>query len=103
MPVDDTLALDELTDDGAPAPRRRGPSAWIVFAALGFACVFVVVEIFANLGTKDSSGHAEQTLTVAQAAAGRVDAADGNLIGSDHSRMDAVEPSLPWLGGGAHG
>ena len=100
MPVDDILELDELTDDGAPMPRRRGRSAWIVFAALGFACVFVVVEIFANLGIKDSIGHAEQTLTVAQAAAGRVDAADGNLNGADHTRMDAVEPSLQWIAGG---
>jgi len=37
VPVDDILELDELTDDGAPMPRRRGRSAWIVFAALGFA------------------------------------------------------------------
>src|SRR5436853_6177793 len=99
MPVDDTLALDELTDDGAPAPRGRGRSSWIVFAALGFACVFVVVEIFANLGIKDSIGHAEQTLTIAQAAAGRVSAADGSLNGADHTRMDAVEPSLQWIAG----
>jgi len=100
MPVDDALALDELTDDGAPAPRGRGRSAWIVFAALGFACVFVVVEIFANLGIKDSIGHAEQTLTIAQTAAGRVSAADGDLNGADHTRMAAVEPSLQWIAGG---
>jgi hypothetical protein len=100
VPVDDTLALDELTDDGAPSPRGRGRSAWIVFAALGFACVFVVVEIFANLGVKDSIGHAEQTLTVAQAAAERVSAADGDLNGADHTRMSAVEPSLQWIAGG---
>lgn len=100
MPVDDSLALDELTDDGAPLPRARGRSAWIVFAALGFACVFVVVEIFANLGIKDSIGHAEQTLTVAQAAAGRVAAADGNYSDADHLRLEAVEPSLQWIAGG---
>jgi hypothetical protein len=99
MPVDDILALDELTDDGAPNPRGRGRSSWIVFAALGFACVFVVVEIFANLGIKDSIGHAEQTLTVAQAAAGRVSAADGDLNGADPTRMEAVEPSLQWIAG----
>ena len=99
MPVDDTLALDELTDDGAPNPRGRGRSSWVVFAALGFACVFVVVEIFANLGIKDSIGHAEQTLTIAQAAAGRVSAADGDLNGADHTRMEAVEPSLQWIAG----
>jgi hypothetical protein len=100
MPVDDTLALDELTDDGAPQPRGRGRSSWIVFAALGFACVFVVVEIFANLGIKDSIGHAEENLTIAQAAAGRVSAADGNLNGADHTRMEAIEPSLQWIAGG---
>jgi len=100
MPVDDTLTLDELTDGGAPMPRSRGRSSWIVFAALGFACVFVVVEIFANLGIKDSIGHAEQTLTVAQAAAGRVAAADGSYRGADHTRLEAVEPSLQWIAGG---
>ena len=100
MPVDDTLTLDELTDDGAPMPRGRGRSSWIVFAALGFACVFVVVEIFANLGIKDSIGHAEQTLTVAQAAAGRVVAADGSYRDADHTRLEAVEPSLQWIAGG---
>jgi len=96
----DALALDELTDDGAPLPRERGRSAWIVFAALGFACVFVVVEIFANLGIKNSIGHAEQTLTVAQAAAGRVAAADGGYDGADHVRLEAEEPSLQWVAGG---
>jgi hypothetical protein len=100
MPVDDTLLADELTDDGAPLPRRNGRSAWIVFAALGFACVFVVVEIFANLGIKDSIGHAEQTLTVAQAAAARVAAADGTYQDADHLRMAAVEPSIQWIAGG---
>jgi hypothetical protein len=100
MPVDNTLALDELTDDGAPMPRGRGRSAWIVFAALGFACVFVVVEIFANLGVKDSIGHAEETLTVAQAAAGRVATADGSYSDADHLRLTAVEPSLDWIAGG---
>ena len=100
MPVDDTLVLDELTDDGAPLPRGRGRSSWIVFAALGFACVFVVVEIFANLGLKDTIGHAEHTLTVAQAAAGTVATNDGSLDDADHLRLAAVEPSLQWIPGG---
>jgi len=100
MPVDDTLVADELTDDGAPLPQSRGRSAWIVFAAIGFACMFVVVEIFANLGIKDSIGHAEQTLTVAQGAAARVAAADGSYQDADHLRLAAVEPSLQWIAGG---
>jgi hypothetical protein len=99
MPVDNALALDELTDDGAPLPRGPGRSSWIVFAALGFACVFVVVEIFANLGIKDTIGHAEQTLTVAQAAAGTIETNDGSLDDADHVRLAAVEPSLQWIPG----
>ena len=71
-----------------------------MFAALGFACVFVVVEIFANLGIKDTIGHAEHTLTVAQAAAGTVVANDGSLSDADHIRLAAVEPSLQWIPGG---
>jgi len=100
MPVDDILVADELTDDDAPLPRSRGRSAWIVFAAIGFACMFVVVEIFANLGIKDSIGHAEQTLTVAQEAAARVAASDGSYQDADHLRLAAVEPSLQWIAGG---
>jgi hypothetical protein len=100
VPVDNALALDELTDDGAPPPSGRGRSSWIVFAALGFACVFVVVEIFANLGIKDTIGHAEETLTVAEAAAGTVVANDGSLSDADHVRLAAVEPSLQWIAGG---
>ena len=39
MPVDDTLVLDELTDDGAPFPGAAAGARAIIFAALGFACV----------------------------------------------------------------
>ena len=61
--------------------------------------MFVVVEIFANLGLKDTIGHAEHTLTVAQAAAGTVATNDGSLDDADHLRLAAVEPSLQWIPG----
>src|SRR3954452_13446616 len=100
MPVGDAFSVDELADGGATLPPRRGRSSWIVFAAMGFPSLFVVVEIFANLGIKDSIGHAEQTLTVAQAAAARVAAADGSYRDADHIRLEAAEPSLQWIAGG---
>ena len=67
MPVDD-IVLDEPATEGAP-PRLGGRGFWVVAAALVFASVFVIVEIFANLGMKDTIGHAEHSLEVAQAAA----------------------------------
>ena len=97
MPVDD-IVLDEPATEGAP-PRLGGRGFWVVAAALVFASVFVIVEIFANLGMKDTIGHAEHSLEVAQAAADSIRDSDGSLADADHLRLAAVEPSLSWVPG----
>lgn len=99
MPVDDVV-LDELSVEDAPPPARRGGRGfWVVTAALVFASVFVVVEIFANFGTKDTIAHAEHSLDVAKAAADEINVTDGSYGDADHLRMAAVEPSLAWVPG----
>jgi hypothetical protein len=100
MPVNEAV-LDGLATEDDPAPPRRtgGRGFWVVIAALGFASVFVVVEIFANFGMKDTIAHAEHSLDVAQSAAVQVQEADGSYAGADHVRLAAVEPSLHWAPG----
>ena len=99
MPVDDDLALHDPETVDAPVPRRRAHGFWIVLAALLFGCVFILVEIFANFGVKDTIAHAEHTLRTAQAAAERVHEADGTYAGADHTRLTVVEPTLLWVPG----
>jgi hypothetical protein len=99
MPVDDVV-LDELATEDAPPPGRLGGRRfWVVAAALLFGCVFVVVEIFANFGVKDTIAHAEHTLGLARLAADRVRDADGSYADADAIRLGAVEPSLSWVPG----
>lgn len=99
MPVDDVIVDEVATDDGPPPARLGGRGFWLVTAALLFGCVFLVVEIFANFGTKDTIAHAEHTLGVAKAAADRIRDADGSYAGADAVRLGAVEPSLTWVTG----
>jgi hypothetical protein len=100
MPMDDDIAVSDAwtADPPAPAPRsNRG--FWVVTTALVLGCMFMLVEIFANFGTKDTIAHAEHTLHAAQAAAERVHQADGTYAGADHTRLSVVEPTLSWLPG----
>ena len=99
MPVDDVVLDDVATEDGPPPARVGGRGFWLVAAALLFGCIFVVVEIFANFGMKDTIAHAEHTLGVAKAAADRVRDADGSYTDADAVRLATVEPSLTWAAG----
>jgi len=99
MPLDDVV-LDEVSVEDAPPPARFGGRGfWVVSAALVFASVFVVVEIFANFGTKDTIAHAEHSLDVAKTAADRINATDGSYGDADHLRVAAVDPTLAWVPG----
>jgi hypothetical protein len=101
MPVDDIVLDDVAAEDAPPPPARFGGRRfWMVAAALLFAGVFVVVEIFANFGLKDTIAHAEHSLDLARTAAGLVRDADGSFGDADAVRLPVVEPSLSWLPGG---
>ena len=100
MAVDDDVAVSTLPEPEAAAPARRGNRGfWLVAGSLGLACVFVLIEIFANFGTKDTIAHAEATLLRAQTAAESVRGRDGGLGGADATRLGAVDPGLHWVEG----
>src|SRR4029077_219290 len=99
MPMDDIAVSDEVRADPPAPPARSNRGFWVVTGALVLGCMFMLVEIFANFGTKDTIAHAEHTLRAAQAAAERVHEADGTYGGADHTRLSVVEPTLTWLPG----
>ena len=97
VPVDDDIAIDSEATADAPAFRRSTRGFWLVTGAMVLGCVFIVVEIFANFGMKDTIAHAEFTLRTAQAAAERVHEADGTYAGADHTRLTVVETGFAQL------
>jgi hypothetical protein len=86
-------------EDAPPPARYGGRRFWMVAGALLFAGVFVVVEIFANFGVKDTIAHAEHSLGLARAAAGLVRDTDGSFGDAGETRLATVEPTLSWLPG----
>jgi hypothetical protein len=100
MPVDDDIAVSDPTTADLPTPASRSKRGfWLVAGALVLGCMFMLVEIFANFGTKDTIAHAEHTLRAAQAAAERVHEADGTYAGADHTRLSVTEPTVLWVPG----
>jgi hypothetical protein len=100
MPVDDDTLVSTTPAPDADAPARRSNRGfWLVTGSIAFACVFVLIEIFANFGTKDTIAHAEHTLRTAEAAADHVVDAEGSIAGVGASRMTAIEPTLLWVDG----
>jgi hypothetical protein len=98
VPVDDDTLTSTTPAPDADAPARRSNRGfWLVAGAIGVSCVFVLIEIFANFGMKDTIAHAEHTLTTAQAAIGAVAASGAG--GITPTRMTAAEPTLLWVEG----
>ena len=97
MPVDNDLLTSTTPAPDADAPiRRSNRGFWLVTGSIVFACVFVLIEIFANFGTKDTIAHAEYTLTKAQTAIGVVESRDGTV---DPRGLTQTEPTLLWVAG----
>jgi len=98
MPVDSDLVTSTIPAPDADAPvRRTNRGFWLVTGALAFSCVFVLIEIFANFGTKDTIAHAEFTLRKAQTAMSAAE--DQGATEIDPVRMTALEPTLLWVDG----
>lgn len=98
MPVDDDILTSTTPAPDADAPARRtNRGFWLVTGAIVLSCVFVLIEIFANFGTKDTIAHAEYTLRTAQTAIEAVQARGADNL--DPTRMAATEPSLLWVAG----
>jgi hypothetical protein len=97
VPVDDDILTSTTPAPDADAPSRRSTRGfWLVAGAIGLSCVFVLIEIFANFGTKDTIAHAEFTLRKAQTAIGVVQSRDGTV---DPRGMTTVEPTVLWVEG----
>jgi len=96
-PDNDTLTSTVPAPDADAPVRRSNSGFWLVTGAIGLSCLFILIEIFANFGMKDTIAHAEYTLTKAQTAIGAVQ--DSGAGGLDPARMAGVEPTLLWVGG----
>jgi hypothetical protein len=98
VPVhDDTLTSTTPAPDADAPVRRSNRGFFLVAGAIVLSCLFVVIEIFANFGMKDTIAHAEYTLTKAKTAIGL--AQDRGTETLDATRMTAVEPTLLWVPG----
>ncbi len=82
----------------APPGPPPGRKAWIVFAAFAVACAFVLVEIFANLGIKDSIAHAQFSLSRAQQAAEAIEERGGAFTAADPAGLAEAVPDLRFVG-----
>jgi hypothetical protein len=92
MRDDDEILEDyerELTEEPEPAPRRKRGFA-LVAGTLALACVFLLVEIFANRSIGNDIGTAQHDLRVAQAGAERVDAETGTFDGASADGLAAA-------------
>ena len=103
--MDDIVTVDPAEAEVVAPARRANRGFWLVAGALLVGCVFMLVEIFANFGMKDTVAHAEHTLRAAQAAAEGILDTDGSFTDADHVRIAAVEPSITTVAGDefAHG
>jgi hypothetical protein len=104
VPVDNDMTVSEGAVAEAPS-RRSNRGFWLVAGSLLLASVFMLVEIFANFGMKDTVAHAEHTLRGVQAAAERIRDADGSLAAADQIRLATMEPTFSYVAGDdvAHG
>ena len=94
---DGPLAAYEAEFD-EPPPQRSNRGFWIVVVTLLVACVVLVVEIFANLGLKDTVAHAQFSLRQAQAVAERVRVETGSFVAADAAGLASRMPERTFVG-----
>jgi hypothetical protein len=80
-------------------PEHRNRGFWLVVGGIGLASVLLVAAILYNAPTKETIGHAEDTLRVAQAAAQRIHDSDGSFGSADAMAVAAVDPSHTYRDG----
>jgi hypothetical protein len=82
-------------------PERHNRGFWLVVGGIGLASVLLVAAILYNAPTKQTIGHAEDTLRVAQAAAQRIHDAVGSFGPADAAALAAADPSHTYRDGTA--
>jgi hypothetical protein len=80
-------------------PERHNRGFWLVVGGIGLACVLLVAAILSNAPMKETIGHAEDTLRVAQAAAQRIHDSDGSFGSADAVAVAAADPSHTYRDG----
>jgi len=98
MASDDDILRDyehELGSIPVPVNNRK---FWLVLGAILVASAFMLVEIFANLGIKESIAHAEDTLRRTQVAAEAIAARDGSLDAANPTALAAALQDLTFVG-----
>ena len=80
-------------------PERHNRGFWLVVGGIALACVLLVAAILSNAPMKETIGHAEDTLRVAQAAAQRIHDSDGSFGSADAVAVAAADPSHTYRDG----
>ena len=75
-------------------PEHRNRGFWLVVGGVGLASVLLVAAILYNAPMKETIGHAEDTLRVAQAAAQRIHDSDGSFGSADAVAVAATGASI---------
>lgn len=86
---DEDEIIDAYEQELSVEPSGRNRGFWLVLGTLVVACVFVVVEIFANLGVKGTIAHAQHSLRTAESAAAAVFAADASYRDASADELQA--------------
>jgi hypothetical protein len=79
--------------------ERHNRGFWLVVGGIGLASVLLVAAILYNAPMKETIGHAEDTLRVAQAAAQRIHDSGGSFGSADAAALAAADPSHTYRGG----
>jgi hypothetical protein len=98
--TDDDEILERYERDlSEPEPPRARSNRgfWLVMGTMLFACMFLVVEIFANRDVKDTIAHAEYSLRAGQGVAEAVFERDGTFEDADARGMDGKAPPLVYV------
>ena len=74
-------------------PERHNRGFWLVVGGIGLASVLLVAAILYNAPMKETIGHAEDTLRVAQASAQRIHDSRGSFGSADAAALAAADPS----------
>jgi hypothetical protein len=80
-------------------PERHNRGFWLVVGGIGLASVLLVAAILYNAPMKETIGHAEDTLRVAQAAAQRIHDSGGSFGSADAAALAAADTSHTYRDG----
>ena len=82
-------------------PERHNRGFWLVVGGIGLASVLLVAAILYNAPMKETIGHAEDTLRVAQAAAQRIRDSRGSFGSAAAAALATADPSHTYRDGAA--